>query len=316
MDVVAARRLTAWPLSAGHLTRRSTRPLVEVLAPGTTVVGVRFHPGAAPSMLGLPASELVDLTLETDELWGRAAVALGELLDAAASPEEALDGLQRHIVGRIADAPAPDRLVAEAVGQLRWRTDDVGSLTSSLHISERQLRRRCQAAVGLAPKALQRMLRFQGFLTLAQHAIAQGKAPDDGLALLAAEAGYADQPHLNRECMRLTGVSPRAFLGEAEHTCACGHDHAVSFSRCGGRARGPTPARRPFEPPPMPARMAGSVKRGARTRPYCQAMSASLSTSDNAKPMGRERRSRDEAASVLPRVSCPRTGRPPATRSS
>jgi AraC-like DNA-binding protein len=208
-----------------------TRPLVEVLAPGTTVIGARFHPGAAPSVLGMPASELVDLTLETDELWGRAAVALGELVDGAASPQDALTALQRHVVGRLAGAAAPDLLVSEAVGQLRWRTDDVGSLTSSLHISERQLRRRCQAAVGLAPKLLHRMLRFQGFLALAQHAIAQGKAPtDDGLALLAAEAGYADQPHLSRECLRLTGVSPRTFLEQTEHACACGHDHAASFT--------------------------------------------------------------------------------------
>src|SRR5215216_5148554 len=41
------------------------RPVVAVLAPGTTVIGLRFHPGAAPSVLGLPASELVDLTLHT-----------------------------------------------------------------------------------------------------------------------------------------------------------------------------------------------------------------------------------------------------------
>jgi AraC-like DNA-binding protein len=87
-----------------------------------------------------------------------------------------------------------------------WRTDVVGSLTSSLYISDRQLRRRCQAAVGLAPKALHRMLRFQGFLALTQDVLARGRAPtDDGVAVLAAEAGYADQPHLTRGCLRLTG---------------------------------------------------------------------------------------------------------------
>jgi AraC-like DNA-binding protein len=217
----------AVPRAVGPLTGA----LVEVLEPGTTVVGVRFHPGAAPSVLGLPASALVDLTLEMDELWGRSGVALGDLVDAAPSPEAALGVLQERLVDRLADATAPDPLVSEAVRQLRWRTEDVGSLTSSLYISERQLRRRCQAAVGLAPKPLHRMLRFQGFLALAQHAIAQGKAPtDDGLAMFAAEAGYADQAHLSRECVRLTGVTPRTFLGETEHTCACGHDHAASFA--------------------------------------------------------------------------------------
>jgi AraC-like DNA-binding protein len=210
----------------------TTRPVVEVLEPGTTVVGVRFLPGAAPSILGLPASELVDLTVEVDEIWGRPAVGLGERLAGAASDDEALVELQRHVVDRMAGAGAPDPLVSEAVRQLMpWRANDVGSLTTTLFISETQLRRRCRTAVGFAPKVLHRMLRFQGFLALVQHAMAQGKAPtDERLGLLAAEAGYADQPHLNRECLRLTGLSPRAFLGEAEQTCACGHDHAASFA--------------------------------------------------------------------------------------
>jgi AraC-like DNA-binding protein len=208
-----------------------TRPLVEVLAPGTTVVGVRFRPGAAPSLLDLPASELLDLAVEADELWGRSAVKLGERVGDAASPRDALAGLQRHLVGRLADGPGPDPLVSEAVRRLMpWRTDDIGSVTSSLFISERQLRRRCQAAIGLAPKVLHRTLRFQGFLALAQEAFARGRTPtDDGLAVLAAEAGYADQPHLTRECLRLTGVTPRPFLRQTEQSCGCGHDHAASF---------------------------------------------------------------------------------------
>lgn len=208
-----------------------TRPVVEVLAPGTTVVGMRFNPGAAPSALGLPASELVDLTPKVDEVWGGAALAVGESISDSRSPEDALVVLQRHIAERVVGGPARDRLVEEAVRQLRWRTGDVASLTSLLSISERQLRRRCRAAIGLAPKALHRILRFQGFLALAQHAIAQGGTPtDNGLARLATEAGYADQPHLNRECVRITGLSPRTFIVGAQATCACGHDHAASFT--------------------------------------------------------------------------------------
>jgi AraC-like DNA-binding protein len=209
-----------------------TRPLVEVLAPGTTVVGVRFRPGAAPSVLDLPASELLDLAVDTGELWGRSAVALGERVDRAASPADALADLQRHVVGRLGDAPGPDPLVSEAVRQLMpWRTANVGSLTSRLSISERQLRRRCQAAIGLAPKALQRVLRFQGLLALVQSALAQGREPaGDGLAALAADAGYADQAHLTRECVRLTGVPPRTFLRQTAQACGCGHVHEVSFA--------------------------------------------------------------------------------------
>jgi AraC-like DNA-binding protein len=218
--------------SAPRVVGPLTEPLVEVLAPGTTVVGVRFVPGASPAVTGMPASEVVGLALGADEVWGRSAVALGEAVDGAASPQEALAAVQRHVLDRVAGGEGPDPLVSEAVRRLMpWRAHDVMSLTASLYISETQLRRRCRTAVGLAPKVLHRMLRFQGFLALVQQAIAHGRAPTEGgLALLAARAGYADQPHLTRECVRLTGVSPRAFIAETQHTCACGHDHSASFT--------------------------------------------------------------------------------------
>jgi len=223
-------RVGAEPRIVGPLTGA----LVEVLEPGTTVVGLRFAPGAAARVLGLPASELVDLAVDAHDIWGaapsRARFALADLADPEASPERLLARVQLLVAARLADARAPDPLVAEAVRLLRWSTDDVASLTSSLHISARQLRRRFQTATGLAPKPLHRVLRFQRFHSLAQHAIASGAPPaSDGLARLAAEAGYADQPHLTRECVRLTGASPGALLGEAHEHCGCGHDHAASF---------------------------------------------------------------------------------------
>jgi AraC-like DNA-binding protein len=218
--------------SAPQVIGPLTEPLVEVLDPGTTVVGVRFVPGAFPAVAGQPASEMVGRALDAEQLWGRSAAALGEAVGAAAAPGEALGTMQLHVHERAAVGAPPDPLVSEAVrGLMPWRTAHVASLSASLHISQTQLRRRCRTAVGFAPKALHRMLRFQGFLALVQQAIAQGRAPTAvGLAPLARRVGYADQPHLTRECARLTGVPPRAFLAETYRTCANGHDHSASFA--------------------------------------------------------------------------------------
>ena len=209
-----------------------TEPQVEVLAPGTTVVGLRFVPGAAPAVTGLPTSELLALALDAEELWGRSAAALGEAVGAAESPQASLAALQAHVRERVRVAEVPDPLVSEVVRRLMpWHERDISSLTASLYISETQLRRRCRAAVGLAPKALHRMLRFQGFLALVQQAIAQGRpSTEASIAALAVHAGYADQPHLTRECVRLTGVSPRVFLAQTQQACSCGHDHSASFA--------------------------------------------------------------------------------------
>jgi AraC-like DNA-binding protein len=214
-----------------HVQGPRTVPAVDTLVPGVTVVGVRFRPGAAEPVLGLPAGELRNLTVDAADLWGRTAATLGERA-AGVRPDAALQLLEAEIAHRLDRATRPDPVVAEAVHRLMpWGGSGVGELPYALAISERQLRRRCHAAVGVGPKALQRLLRFQGFLALVQRTLAAtGAPPADGLARLAADAGYADQAHLTRECVRLMGIPPAAFLHEAAHQCAPSHDHRASYA--------------------------------------------------------------------------------------
>ncbi|MFI5898330.1 DUF6597 domain-containing transcriptional factor [Actinoplanes sp. NPDC051513] len=211
--------------SAPHIVGPLTGPRVETLEPGSTVVGLRLRPGAAAALLGMPASELVDETVDAAQVWGNAAVRAS----AREDPDDALAALQDLAIKR---AAAVDPLVMEAVGRLMpGRTPDLRSLWSSLNMPERSFRRLCRSTIGVGPKTLQRILRFQGFLARAQYALARGHSPAEaGLARLAADAGYADQAHLTRECVRLTGDTPRVFLGDVERSCGCGHDHAVSMA--------------------------------------------------------------------------------------
>lgn len=216
----------AVPRLVGPLTAAS----VQVLPALTAVVGVRFWPGAASALLGVPADELVDLTVRLDEVWGGAGVRLGELLADASEPAAALELLQRYLVGWQARAGHADPLVAEAVRRLMpWQRVEVGALSGQLAISASQLRRRFLVTVGVGPKTLQRTLRFQGYLALAQAAALPGVLRGSRLADLAAETGYADHAHLSRECLRLSGVTPRELLGGATDRCGCGHDHAASY---------------------------------------------------------------------------------------
>jgi AraC-like DNA-binding protein len=204
-----------------------TGPIEETLTPGTTIVGVRLRPEAASSVLGVPTSTLVDVALDADELWGDRGDALQELVAGAGAAQEAAAHLQYTVSERLADTTPPDPVVAEGVRQLtRGRRAGVASMASSLSISERQLRRRFEAATGLTPTTLHRILRFQRFLALAW----TSQRPSTQIGRLAAEAGYTDQAHLNREAARLEGRSPRAFLSESEQRCGCGHDHSASYA--------------------------------------------------------------------------------------
>ena len=220
----------ATPRLVGPLTRAK----VEVLPPDLTIVGARFWPGSASPLLGVPADELVDQLVPLDDVLGEPSDLSAQLAEAP-GPDAALQLLQLDLVRRQARTPQPDSLVAEAVWRLMpWRPTTIGLLTQDLAISESQLRRRFLAEVGTGPKTLQRTLRFQGYLALAQAADHGGRIAD-----LAAEVGYADQAHLGRECVRLTGLTPRELLGDAVDRCGCGHDHEASYGPfLAARARG------------------------------------------------------------------------------
>jgi AraC-like DNA-binding protein len=200
-------------------------PEVATIAPGASIVGVRFRPGAAASILGIPASELVGRREDLDRIWSpTSAISLGSRLAEAPTLGSARDMLEREMIAISLTAPNPDPLVEGLVELLQpWRTSRVADRTSDLFLSPRQLRRRCQDALGFGPKFLHRVLRLQGFLALVD------RWDNVGLARLAAKAGYSDQAHLTRECVRLAGLAPRAFVQALERDCRGAHDHAASF---------------------------------------------------------------------------------------
>jgi AraC-like DNA-binding protein len=184
-----------------------TRPIAVSRTPGRTVVGVRFRPGSAPPMLGVPASELRDRRVTLSELWGAEAERLEEQLAGAASTAVRREILQRELRRRLPGAKPPDRVVAGAVAELcadgLRRVDGLGE---ALGISERQLRRRFHAGVGYGPKVLARVLRFRRMLALGS------RRGGLDLARLALDAGYADQAHMTAECTRLAGRPPGRLL--------------------------------------------------------------------------------------------------------
>jgi AraC-like DNA-binding protein len=175
--------------------------------------------------------DLVDQRLGLTELWGSSADRLADVMARAETPERALGAVQAHLLREFRSARRVDPLVSEAVKALMpWHRVDIHTLAAHLALSASQLRRRFLHAVGVSPKVLQRTLRFQGFIALAQSgASAASRRGADGMAVLAVDVGYADQAHLSRECLRLTGLTPRQLLGGSIDSCACAHEHAASY---------------------------------------------------------------------------------------
>jgi AraC-like DNA-binding protein len=165
-----------------------TGPAPADLPPGTILVGARFRPGAGGPALGWSLADLRDERID-----------LADLMPALS----VVTALSAQLV---ADAP-PDKLVTTATRLLSSQRSSVTELGAALAVSERQLRRRFDLAVGYGPKTMQRILRFRR--ALGQLAAAPRSAD---LADLAVRVGYADQAHLTRETTRLAGLPPAALV--------------------------------------------------------------------------------------------------------
>ena len=210
----------------------------EIPAHGT-VVGIRLRPGVLGGLVGMPAEDLVDQDVAGADLW-RDLAPLTDALGDTATPRAALDRLQAFVARTVLAQPTgrPDPLVTEAVGNLMpWRTTGTAALPELLSISARQLRRRCRAAVGVGPKELQRILRFQGIVARVQASVDPEGPSEVDLARWAVDVGYHDQAHLGHECRRLMGVTPRELLAQYDAACRCGHDHAAAYTPMLGDGR-------------------------------------------------------------------------------
>jgi AraC-like DNA-binding protein len=185
MDLIRmdGRFMVAGPDTAASVSPRDGEPFV----------GLRFHPGVLPRLLGVPASELRNERVPLSEL--RSGLpqrgSLTEVAAALASEEPRAETApwSLPVLGHVTSRMAAGSAVADVAQQVGW--------------SSRTLQRQCTSVYGYGPATLRRILRFRRAMRLL----------GDGLPSIevAARAGYADQPHLHREVRGLAGV-PLASL--------------------------------------------------------------------------------------------------------
>jgi AraC-like DNA-binding protein len=220
-----------------------TRPSVEILEPGLTIIGVRLRPGVASGLLRVSARDLRDANVAIEDVPGRWGM-LGDRLSAATSPRQALGAFLDQLGMEAANGVAPDPVVQRCVQSLLPHgAGGVGEAASDAGVSDRHLRRLFDVHVGVSPKVLQGVLRLQGVLADIQTALTGPERAGARVrfASLAARHGYFDQAHLTREFRRLVGASPGEFVARTERECGLHHDHAAGFLPLGVEQGRPVP---------------------------------------------------------------------------
>lgn len=166
-------------------------------------VQVNFTPLGARRFFGLPMSELRDRMVGLDDALGFDGIALRERLGDAPDWGTRFDIAENYIAGRLVEANAlsPEvawayRTVIASGGRTR-----ISVLAGEIGWSRKHLAAKFTDAIGIAPKTLSRIVRFNRALSLS-------KRQDDDWAGIAADCGYADQAHLAREFRQLAGETP------------------------------------------------------------------------------------------------------------
>jgi AraC-like DNA-binding protein len=196
------------------------------------------HPLAARALFGVPARELA-LTGDATDVLGSSATRLQQRLAETPAWSERFALVQKDLRRRF-EAHERRSLRAELREAWVWMarhrgTGSMDGLAGHVGLSSRQLTTLFGREVGLPPKQVSRLMRFSYARRRITAAVRGGVRLD--LASIAADCGYYDQSHLDRDFAQYVGISPTAWIAEERQNFQAArsstganssHDHELS----------------------------------------------------------------------------------------
>lgn len=173
-------------------------------------VSIDVTPLGARRLLGVPAGELASLVVDLGDVLGPAADELRERLVLSDGWDERFAVVDEVLTRQLVDAPAPPPEVVRAHDLVVATGGAIGVAELARHVgwSRRHLASRFATHLGVSPKALARIVRFQRSRRLLDR-------PDPPtVAWVAAECGFYDQAHLVRDWQDLAGCAPTTWWSD------------------------------------------------------------------------------------------------------
>ena len=179
-------------------------------------VDLKLAPLGAYRLLGVPMDELTGEVVELADVLGPDAGRLTERLANTSGWPERFAVLDAFLLDRTENGPAAAPEVGWAWRQLveSGGAVPIGALAHEVGWSRRHLVTRFRQQVGLPPKTAARIIRFENLLRRV------GTAGRADWSRTAAECGYYDQAHMNRDFREFAGTTPTEYLARLPQRAA------------------------------------------------------------------------------------------------
>ncbi|MBB6635833.1 helix-turn-helix transcriptional regulator [Cohnella thailandensis] len=209
VDIIIDRKASSFGKAAfvtGLMTAYETMDLTS----RHSLIGIRFYADKARSFLRFPAAEFGGYRAFLEDIWGTEAASFAEQVQSAPNSAEAIRRMEATLIRQL--PPGSDASGSPLHSAMEHLYASRGSMTvrelaEKLSYSERNVRRIFRGELGVGPKEMLDIVRFQSALR------GMRASPATPLTDAAFRYGYCDQPHFIRSFKRYYGLSPhQVFL--------------------------------------------------------------------------------------------------------
>src|SRR5262249_49929108 len=205
-----------------------TRPVLISPTGVVELIGIRFHPGGTLPFFRLPMHEVTNQVVELAAICRELERDLAPIVESDHNVGSKIRAIQELFINRVQGGEASGLLALGAQIVSHAGKVSVDALAANAGLSGRQLERRFLREIGVGPKLLCRIVRFQQVFRAVDNA-------DPNWAAVAADCGYYDQAHLIRDFQQFAQQTPSVLLAQSTPlTDAFSRKHRVSdFSNTG-----------------------------------------------------------------------------------
>jgi len=190
------------------LAGQMTRPIL--ISPNGVVdlIGIRFHPGGTVPFVPIPMHEVIDEVVELGSISPRLERQLLEASIDLKTFEQRVSAIGTVLVANLLKSKLESWTLSLAAQIVEQRgLISIGQLANEAGVSTRQLERRFLSEVGLSPKLLSRIMRFQQVFRTVESC-------EGAWAPVAVECGYYDQAHLIRDFHQFAHQTPAILFAQ------------------------------------------------------------------------------------------------------